>query len=869
MMKTILLFTVALLASLPAMGQLQDDFSDGDFTSMPEWLGQTEKFTVQNEILQLLDENPGSNNSAYLYTPALTSNNETTTWEFWVNLEFAPSSSNFARIYLNASSPNLDAELNGYFLQVGGISGSDDALELHRQDGNSSTLLLSGTTGAVGSEPVLARVQITRTTGGEWALLADYAGGTDYQNEGVVTDDTYPMGGFFGFYCEYTSTRADAFFYDDVLVDPLFVDTEPPALASVQADNSTTVLVSFNEPVNIASAENTANYSINNGIGSPASATLSGSNPTQVELSLSSPLENAQMYTLTTNNIEDAEGNAAGEQSLEFTFFNIQPAAAQDVIISELMPDPNPQVGLPEGEYIELYNRSDKVIELSSLFFSSGSTPVQLPDYLLLPDSYVAVVDADLLGEYSADDPIVGLNSFPALTNGGDDLTLTNESEELIFALSYSDSWYGNEERADGGYSLEVVQLDGPYGCAGNWAASQAAIGGTPGLANSWLGQSADEEAPFVMAAFAESEFEVFVQFSEQMDLASITNPGNYTISNGITVESANFQGNDQVLLSTSQMLETGIRYELTINTAVTDCIGNAISDETFPLGVTEPAEALDFVLNEVLFDPLPQSFDFIELYNRSDKAINLNGLTIVNAAKESGDTIGMVEQDYILFPEAYVVITEEPSDILNQYMVQNPRAFIQGDLPTLDNDEGNVTLRLNEVTIDSFDYEDDYHYQLLDDEEGVSLERLSPESNTQDAGNWHSAAATVGFATPTYENSQFFPTTPVLDETISLPNNTFSPDGDGFEDVLLINYLTDGPGYTLNLRIFDSNGREVRQLLNNELLGSSGTFQWDGTTTEPSKARIGIYVLWFELFQPDGKVERGKKVCVLAGQLD
>lgn len=194
---------------------------------------------------------------------------------------------------------------------------------------------------------------------------------------------------------------------------------------------------------------------------------------------------------------------------------------------------------------------------------------------------------------------------------------------------------------------------------------------------------------------------------------------------------------------------------------------------------------------------------------------------------------------------------------------------MLENDLPGLDNDEGNLTLVLNGVTLDAFDYSEDLHYPLLDDENGVSLERISPMAGTQDDGNWHSAASTAGFATPTGPNSQFFEREGVFDEIINIPRARFSPDEDGFEDVLLIDYTTDQPGYTANVWIFDAQGREMLRLVNNETLQNAGTFKWDGIAADGSPARIGIYILYFELFRPDGAVEKDKRAVVLAGQLD
>ncbi|HHH50463.1 MAG TPA: hypothetical protein ENK52_05755, partial [Saprospiraceae bacterium] len=136
------------------------------------------------------------------------------------------------------------------------------------------------------------------------------------------------------------------------------------------------------------------------------------------------------------------------------------------------------------------------------------------------------------------------------------------------------------------------------------------------------------------------------------------------------------------------------------------------------------------------------------------------------------------------------------------------------------------------------------------------------------DANNWHSAAKTAGYATPGYVNSQFIQQNNSADELISLENKTFSPDGDGFKDFLLIHFNADQAGYLANIKIFDANGRLVKDFLHNELLGTSANFKWDGTTNEGIKARLGIYIIWIELFQPNGELRQLKRTCVVAGQL-
>ena len=319
-----------------------------------------------------------------------------------------------------------------------------------------------------------------------------------------------------------------------------------------------------------------------------------------------------------------------------------------------------------------------------------------------------------------------------------------------------------------------------------------------------------------------------------------------------------------------NEAIQAGTVYTVTVGSGVKDCLGNdlgALNSGRF--GLAEDMAAGDVIINEVLFNPQTGGKDFVELYNRSDKILNLFGMEIANTLKETGNVSETITSDYLILPNDYAVITEDVMDILSRYTVLNPGAMIENGLPSLDNEGGNVTLRIDQMTIDSFDYSEDFHLELLDDENGVSLERLDPEGPTQSAANWHTAASTVGFATPTYQNSQFFENNLMSDEIFSFPQEVFSPDGDGFEDVFLINYQVDEPGFLLNLRIFDARGRLVKHLVNNELLASNGSFKWDGATMEGSKARIGIYVLWFELFRTDGVIERTKKSCVVAGRLE
>ena len=188
---------------------------------------------------------------------------------------------------------------------------------------------------------------------------------------------------------------------------------------------------------------------------------------------------------------------------------------------------------------------------------------------------------------------------------------------------------------------------------------------------------------------------------------------------------------------------------------------------------------------------------------------------------------------------------------------------------PGFDNTEDTVYLTNTAgLLIDVIQYNEDQHFTLLQDVNGVSLERVSSERPSTDPSNFHSASETVGFATPGYENSQAFENIRFSGE-ISIEPDIFSPDNDGFQDLLHINYQFSSPGFVASVSIFDRNGRLIKRLVQNELLGSSGTFSWDGITDDNLKARIGIYIVLIEAFNTNGNQEVFKEVITVAGNLD
>jgi hypothetical protein len=219
------------------------------------------------------------------------------------------------------------------------------------------------------------------------------------------------------------------------------------------------------------------------------------------------------------------------------------------------------------------------------------------------------------------------------------------------------------------------------------------------------------------------------------------------------------------------------------------------------------------------------------------------------------------------LFPQRYLVLTTKPDVVQNQHYCPFPENFIQmNSLPSYANTRGTAILLrdLDLEVIDLFTYNEKMHYPLLRSYKGVSLERIHFDRKTQDEFNWHSAASTAGYATPGYKNSAFSEHI-VPTSHFEVYPETFSPDGDGYNDNLNISYSFPQPGYRASIYIYNVAGKRLRTLTNNQLLDTEGYFTWDGIIDGGIKASIGTYIILIEYWNLDGEATRIKKTCTLA----
>lgn len=543
-----------------------------------------------------------------------------------------------------------------------------------------------------------------------------------------------------------------------------------------------------------------------------------------------------------------------------------------DVVIDEIMADPTPQIALPNNEWIELRNVSSIAFNLSGWRIADATGQSgPMPSYTLQPDSFVIICTSSAVAAMSVYGPVIAVTSFPSLDNTGDVIYLKSAQNKIIHTVSYTDAWYQNELKKDGGWTLEMIDTKNPCSGFSNWKASTDLKGGTPAKKNSVDGINTDATAPQLLRAFATDSVNITLVFDEPLDSTAAATAARYSISDGIgapqtvTVIAPAF---DKVSLKLTTALLRNKVYTVTV-TAVTDCKGNGIgSKNTARVGLSEVADSFNIIINEILFNPKSNGTDYVEIYNRSNKIIDLKQTYIAN--RSSTGVISNIKQlsadNYLLFPQDFMVVTEDPSIVKRDFITKNPDAFVTlASMPSFNDDEGYVLILNAQGSVtDELHYNENWHFKLIDNREGVALERIDYNAPTQQQDNWHSAATSAGYGTPTYKNSQY-KINDALQGDVTVTPEIVSPDNDGIDDFATVTYNFPTAGYVANITIFDAAGRPVRYLQRNALCGITGNFRWDGLGEKNQPLPTGIYVVFTEVFNTAGKKKQFKNTIVVA----
>jgi Lamin Tail Domain len=545
-----------------------------------------------------------------------------------------------------------------------------------------------------------------------------------------------------------------------------------------------------------------------------------------------------------------------------------------DILISEIMAKPLANQTLPNIEYIELYNRSQNAVQLKGFKIINGTKKDVFSDKIIKPNAYLIVYNGKKGNGFGRFGDTLALESLATLSDLADDFYLESSDGTVIDAVAYDKLDYRSNAKSQGGYSLERVNLKNPCNFD-DWRGSDDAKGGTPGKPNS-VAKDYIDAPPQILYYYFNSKKTLEIEFDKALN-RNVNNSIFYFQKDSVSIENleftTKFQLYNRLKITFKKELTDSILYRFIVKNTLKNCdlSLNMTQNDTLLLQNAKTIDNKDTILiNEVLVNPQTGGSRYLEIFNKSKKVIDVKDFSV------SADSVlkKLTGADgYLLFPNTFLVLADNPLDVQTRYNVSHlRRQFLKYKLPAWNEKEGKIYLAFNSKILDSLKYTKSFFNPLLPNcYDGVSLERINP-NKPNDKSNWQSAAATVGYGTPAYRNSQYLEDPPSVskasEEVFTIPKPTFSPDDDGFEDYLLLHYKLDKAGAFAKVSVFDVKGHLVKKWIDNEPLATEGDLKWDGETDEIIKAPIGIYIIYIELITPTGEVQAFKKTISLTTRL-
>ena len=409
-----------------ATAQVTENFSDPILTSNPPWSGDLANFEV-TAYQQLRLKSVGAG-TAYLSTPLQCSG--AMEWSIWVHLTFSPSDNNNFRFYLVADQADPSLADKAYYLQLG-EAGSTDAVTLFYKNGINIKEICRGTAGSIANAFSIS-IKVIRSKEGNWKILTDPTGGNIFTLDASATESALLPNGFISLYCKYTASNSTGFYIDNISAQPLRNDTSPPVLTGFVVTENNQIELTFNEQLEKSASLQINNFRLTNGV-HPKSVDTDSQTATVIRLVFNQSLPVDQPFNLFFQGISDLVGNKTGEKEIQLIYHTLQ---WNDILINEIMANPIPSNGLPEVEYLELYNRSAFPIRLNKWSLEIGKHVQSLPDSTINAHEYHIITAESNILKFKPYGKLLAVKSL-SLTNNGTLIVLKNQLNQVIHAVSH------------------------------------------------------------------------------------------------------------------------------------------------------------------------------------------------------------------------------------------------------------------------------------------------------------------------------------------------------------------------------------------------------------------------------------------------
>ncbi len=803
-----------------AQDTLVDSFSDGNMTIALEWKSDTSSFIVNNLFqLQLQAEPNMSPQQLFIHSEIV----DTGQWSFFHEMLFNPSGQNYTEVVL-INPDTLFGNTQKFSLELGRLQ---DKITVQAFNNGVSTLIFESDQTIFTGNTNKIWCKVTHLEG-VWSI--DYT--LDSLNWISLPSFTYSTQATstFGIICHYTSSRKDKFIFDDIVISGYpFQDIYPPYLVSDSVLDYSNIQLIFSEPIDSMSVLLNSNIFFEHT--ASVVSQLKWITKSILQLTVDTLNYNTP-YRLHINSITDLNSNAITDTSLFYYFQHVFP---YDLEVTELMIDPSPPVYLPEVEYIELKNSAAYPINLNTCLVQVGDKYYNLPTYTLLPEELAVIYpsSARLLIDSTAKTLFLPTSFSLPNTNGL--IQILDSGFQTIHSVHYSNSWYNNPNKQDGGWSIEQTYLHYPCLQGINWQASSNTNGGSPG-------EYQNKYSPYFNlnklqpTGFAHSDTSLLLRFPYSILGKNFLNPDYYT--SNIELKSITKINAFELEITFKVPLANQTVYTIELSDQLQPCF--TIDWKTIYFGLTSKPQNGVLVSSEILFDTDGDHSEFIEYKNISSSNLDIYDFAL-NVIKDSTEsTINCSNTHQIIPPGAYLILAKNLEHIFFYYNKFPGAVYIEIDnWISLDDKSGEIHLlnRSHEI-IDSSCYNALWHSIDLESVENVSLEKIELTYPPCYSTSWASASEPEGFATPGFVNSQHLQFT-----TQSTPIKSFSPNNDGINDLWIYTMYFSSPENKVDASVYDLNGYKQFTYSTGLLAGTSHTFIWNGQSDNGDILPIGTYI--------------------------
>ncbi|MBI1221077.1 MAG: hypothetical protein GC180_00610 [Bacteroidetes bacterium] len=521
-------------------------------------------------------------------------------------------------------------------------------------------------------------------------------------------------------------------------------------------------------------------------------------------------------YLIKLYGVRDCSGNHGVDSNITFRYADGRVPEFGSLMISEVFWE----TLAGQKPFIELYNRSSEALLLTGMQLRIDQNTYPLGGGILYPGQLALLLEPGDMDLFHANLKLE-LGKKMIFSDRGV-IELFHPTTGRIDRLNYRHQKYGKYWLEQDGFSMERKDSNLLCSSVESWAPSSK-TGGSPGLFAKKVFLKPREELK-MHEAWMDNQYRLVLCFDAAISNEGIFIEQNEAGTGKILLE----QLSDQTARSIASLqIPEFQRFRIIEGKG---CNGEELS--TSWQRVSGFGSERKLVINELMFDPVANRSEFVELFNNSDSAVNLKGVYLGNCKENGlpGSFALLSDTIFYMGPHAYLVLST-PTHQLDRYYPVEERQIVGLDaFPGYRNSGACVLLCDSALNmIDSFFYSPSMHASAVLDTRGVSLERIDPNYRGPQSANWTSSSQEFNYASPGRKNSENREGWSNKKEHWSLASESFSPDGDGFEDFAILSYSGLQAGTLVDIAVYTVSGSLMYSWESNSLAGVEGRYKWDG----------------------------------------